>query len=243
MLYFKFLIVGWAEDVKDYMYPAIVYSNIEWKDKYFDKGGDRGIQDAQNLALRAYNHHYVDKEVKGIVVAELGRKINDEEDYEIKEIFNGFSIIQAKEWYESCYDFGYGGDFGNIDTSWELSDLTDNDTFISINDYLPEDICFCIYGRNERRKNTRTFTKDCVCKFEDGTLKFAHRISIDPTDEDEKMEWLKEWTKRCLKNEANSQNGCITCCPAYHWQMSKEWADRVVAWRWFKEGEGKYQYM
>ena len=35
----------------------------------------------------------------------------------------------------------------------------------------------------------------------------------------------------------------ITYCPAYHWQMPKEWADRVVAWRWFKEGEGKYQYM
>lgn len=243
MLYFKFLIVGWAEDVKDYMYPAIVYSNIEWKDKYFDKGGDRGMKDGQNLALRAYNHHYVDKEVKGIVVAELGRKINDEEDYEIKEIFNDFSIMQAKEWYESCYDFGYGGDFGNIDTSWELSDLTDSDTFISINDYLPEDICFCIYGRNPGSRNIRTFTKDCVCKFEDGTLKFAHRIMIDPNDEDEKMEWLKEWTKRCLKNEANSQNGCITCCPAYHWQMPKEWADRVVAWRWFKEGEGKYQYM
>lgn len=239
MLYFKFLIVGWAEDIKDYMYPKIVYSDIEWKDKYFDKDGDRGIKDGQNLALRAYNHYYVDKEVKGIIVAELGSKINNEEDDEIKEIFNGFSITQVKKWYASCHDFGYA----DIDATWELSDLTDNDEFISINDCLPEDVCFCIYGRNPGNKDIRTFTKDCICKFDDGTLKFAHRIMIDPNNEDEKIEWLKEWTKRCLKNEVNSQNGYINYCPAYHWQMPKEWADRVVAWRWFKEGEGKYQYM
>lgn len=239
MLYFKFLIVGWVEDIKDYICPKIVYSDIEWKDKYFDKDGDRGIKDGQNLALRAYNHHYADKEVKGIIVAELGGKINNKEDDEIKEIFNGFSITQVKKWYASCHDFGYA----DIDATWELSDLTDNDEFISINDYLPEDVCFCIYGRNPGSKDIRTFTKDCVCKFDDGTLKFAHRIMIDPNNEDEKMEWIKEWTKRCLKNEANSQNGYITYCPAYHWQMPKEWADRVVAWRWFKEGEGKYQYM
>ena len=96
MLYFKFLIVGWAEDIKDYMFPAIVYSDIEWKDKYFYKDVDRGIKDGQNLALRAYNHYYADKEVKGIIVAEFGRKINNEEDDEIKEIFNGFSITQVK---------------------------------------------------------------------------------------------------------------------------------------------------
>lgn len=239
MLYFKFLIVGWAEDIKDYICPKIVYSDIEWKDKYFDKDGDRGIKDGQNLALRAYNHHYADKEIKGIIVAELGSKINNEEDDEIKEIFNGFSITQVKKWYASCNNFGHA----DIDTAWELSDLTDNDEFISINDYLPEDVCFCIYGRNPGSKDIRTFTKDCVCKFDDGTLKFAHRIMIDPNNEDEKIEWLKEWTKRCLKNEANSQNGYITYCPVYHWQMPKEWADRVVAWRWFKEGEGKYQYM
>ena len=239
MLYFKFLIVGWAEDIKDYMYPKIVYSDIEWKDKYFDKDGDRGIKDGQNLALRAYNHYYADKEVKGIIVAELGGKINNKEDDEIKEIFNGFSITQVKKWYASCHDFGYA----DIDATWELSDLTDNDEFISINDCLPEDVCFCIYGRNPGNKDIRTFTKDCICKFDDGTLKFAHRIMIDPNNEDEKMEWIKEWTKRCLKNEANSQNGYINYCPAYHWQMPKEWADRVVAWRWFKEGEGKYQYM
>ena len=239
MLYFKFLIVGWAEDIKDYMFPAIVYSDIEWKDKYFDKDGDRGIKDGQNLALRAYNHYYVDKEVKGIIVAELGSKINNKEDDEIKEIFNGFSITQVKKWYASCHDFGYA----DIDATWELSDLTDNDEFISINDCLPEDVCFCIYGRNPGNKDIRTFTKDCICKFDDGTLKFAHRIMIDPNNEDEKIEWLKEWTKRCLKNESNSQNGHINYCPAYHWQMPKEWADRVVAWRWFKEGEGKYQYM
>ena len=203
MLYFKFLIVGWAEDIKDYICPKIVYSDIEWKDKYFDKDGDRGIKDGQNLALRAYNHYYADKEVKGIIVAELGSKINNEEDDEIKEIFNGFSITQVKKWYTSCHDFGYA----DIDATWELSDLTDNDEFISINDYLPEDVCFCIYGRNPGSKDIRTFTKDCVCKFDDGTLKFAHRIMIDPNNEDEKIEWIKEWTKRCLKNEANSQNG------------------------------------
>ena len=70
------MIVGWVEDIKDYMFPAIVYSDIEWKDKYFDKDGDRGIKDGQNLALRAYNYHYVDKEVK--LFAETFKKVQND---------------------------------------------------------------------------------------------------------------------------------------------------------------------
>ena len=31
--------------------------------------------------------------------------------------------------------------------------------------------------------------------------------------------------------------------PAYRWKMPKEYADRVVAWRFFKEGENPNQYM
>ena len=232
----KFLVIGWADDIKDYICPDIVYSNESFND---NEDYNSVLQRSKDLAIRAYNQHYLDKNLKGIIVA----KFDLIKDNKIEEIYNNFTKEQVDKLYSECWDAGCGGQFGNIDTSWELSDLTDSDEFISINKYLPEDLCYCLYGRIPGQRNRKTFTKDCICKFDDGTMKFAHRIMIDPDNEEEQIEWIKEWTKRIIKNEANSQIGIISCCPAYHWQMPHEWADRVVAWRWFKEGENKYQYM
>ena len=59
-------------------------------------------------------------------------------------------------------------------------------------------------------------------------------------NDNEKIEWIEEWSKRQLKN-AKSKGTCYM--PAYRWKMPKEYADRVVAWRFFKEGENPNQYM
>lgn len=78
-------------------------------------------------------------------------------------------------------------------------------------------------------------------------MKYAHRKTIN--GEDEKNEWIEEYSKRQLKNAkfyADFNNGKsfgYEIGPAYHCVMPKDWADRVVSWRWFKEGESKRQYM
>lgn len=244
MIDYKFLIIGWDEECQEYRYPDIVFSSIEFKDDYFDKKiGDKGIKDSIDLSLRSYNHHYRDNYVNGIVVGRLGSRY-EEDDTKFYDLYNNFTLEEAEKWYSKCWDSKVGGQLGNIDTSWELSDLTNNDEFISIDDYLPEDLCFCLYHHFD---NGLSFTKDCICKFDDGQMKYSHRTMINPSNEDEKIKWIEEWSKRQLKNAKGYYNivhhGCGGFGPAYHWQMPKEWADRVVAWRWFKEGEKRSQYM
>ena len=235
----KFLVIGWDEEVQEYRHPDIIYSSIDQKDEYYKvNGGDSGLNDSKKLAIRAYNHHYRDDHVTGIVIGKFKYDYKTGFTTDIEETYNGFSLEQVKEWYSECWDAGIGGQIGNLATNWELSDLSVDDNFISVEDYMPEDLCLCLFGGPGK-----SFTKDCICKFDDGTLKFSHRTIIDPNDENEKIKWIEEWSKRQLKNATTMYKGCGGVGPAYHWEMTKEWADRVVAWRWFKEGEKIYQYM
>lgn len=242
MIRHKFLVIGKYNDCDDYCYPEIIYSSVDHKNEYYKcNGGDGGLKDSKELTIRAYNHHYRDKEFNGIVIANFKYEINGFTK-EIENIYNGFKLEDVQYWYERCWDAGIGGQIGNIDTSWELSDLNSDDHFISINEYLPEDLCFCLYGGLGDKSN-RSYTKECVCKLNDGSLKFSYRLMIDPYNDNEKIEWIEEWSKRQLKNAQTKANGYGSEGPAYHWVMPKEFADKVIAWRWFKEGEKKYQYM
>ena len=234
----KFLVIGWDDEMKDYSYPEIIYSSIERKDDYYSKNGDKGLKDSKELVIRAYNHHYRDKDLKGIVVGKFDYDYKNGYTSNIIEIYNDFTQEEVNKWYKECWDAGISGQLGNIDTSWELSDLNNNDYFISINEYLPEDLCMCLYG-----EPGKSFTKECICKFDDGTMKYAFRKMINPNNDNEKIEWIEEWSKRQLKNAQTMYKGYGSSGPAYHWVMPKEFADRVVSWRWFKEGEKRYQYM
>lgn len=238
----KFLVIGFDKEYEDYSYPEIIYSSIERKDEYYSKDGDKGLKDSKELAIRAYNHHYRDKDLKGIVIAKFEYDYKNGFTTNIVETFNDFTLEEVNKWYKECWDAGIDGQFGNIDTSWELSDLNIDDEFISVEEYLPEDLCFCLYGGFGDKRN-RSFTKECICKFDDGTMKYAYRLMINPNNDNEKIEWIEEWSKRQLKNAQTMYNGCGSSGPAYHWVMPKEFADRVVAWRWFKECEKRYQYM
>ena len=240
----KFLVIGINEETKEYINPEIVYSDSDVDD--YDKKDwfDKVMQDCECLAIRAYNHEKRDEGINGILVGIFGNENNffPEDRKTISKTYNGFTLEQAKKWYSQCWDAGCAGFMGNIDASWTLSDLSYDDEFRSIDEFLPEDVCLCLYGRDKG-----SWTKDCICKFNDGTMKYAHRKTIN--NEDEQIEWIEEYSKRQLKNAksyADFKNGKsfgYEIMPAYHWVMPKEYADRVVAWRWFKEGESRKQYM
>lgn len=213
----KYLIVGKPPKEVDYDFRIHSIAELVWAD---DK----------DLAVRAFNHHFRDQDVVGAPVAEYNR--GDE----IENIFVPFTREKAEKYKAHVYDFHCGGQFGNLKDSWELSDLATNpDDFISIDKYLPEDLCLCLCTSSDS-----SYTKDCICKFDDGTMKFAHRTTIRVGEEEF---WIEEWSRRQLKNAETLRQGWGGVGPAYHWVMSKEWADRVVAWRWFMEGEKKFNYM
>lgn len=240
----KFLVIGFDKETNEYLNPDIVYSNSDVDDYNQKYWFDKVMQDCEDLAIRAYNHEKRDEGIKGILVGIFGNDsyLFPEDRKTISKTYNGFTLEEAKKWYSQCWDAGIAGFLGNIDAKWSLSDIALTDEFWSVDDYLPEDVCLCIYGRDKE-----SWTKDCICKFDDGTMKYAHRKTIN--SEDEKIEWVEEYSKRQLKNAksyADFKNGKsfgYEVMPAYHWVMPKEWADRVVSWRWFKEGETREQYM
>ena len=241
----KFLIIGFDKETKEYLYPDIVYSDSDVDDYNQKDWFDKVIHDCCDLAIRAYNHEKRDQGVKGLLVAIFGNesKFFPGDRKTISKTYNGFTLEEAQKIYSQCWDSGIGGFLGNIDAKWTLSDIALTDEFWSVDECLPEDVCLCIYGRGEKG----SWTKDCICKFDDGTMKFAHRKTIN--SEDEKFEWIEEYSKRKLKNAKsytdfkNGKSFGYEVMPAYHWVMPKEWADRVVSWRWFKEGETREQYM
>lgn len=241
----KFLVIGFDKETKEYLYPDIVYSNSDVNNYDQKDWFNKVMKDCEDLAIRAYNHEKRDEGVKGLLVAIFGNenKFFPGDHKTISKTYNGFTLKEAQKWYSQCWDAEGGGFMGNIDSSWSLSDIALTDEFRSIDDCLPEDVCLCLYGRDEHG----SFTKDCICKFDDGTMKYAHRKTIN--SENEQIEWIEEYSKRQYKNAksyADFKNGKTLgyeVMPAYHWVMPKEWADRVVAWRWFKEGESRRQYM
>lgn len=197
--------------------------------------------DSEENAVRAYNQYYVNDDIKGEVICELPFIYN-------KDItpLNGHTMKEAENYLSRVTDYGGGGMYGNIDSAYVLSDLDDRELWHSVDEYLPEDLCFKLLPAYN---GGRGYTPSVVCKFDDGTMKFACRVTIDPSNEDEKIEWIEEWSKCQLKNAMsryNYEQGKsmeVSFMPAYHWQMLKEWANRVVAWRFFKEGEKTRQYM
>lgn len=203
MIKFRFLIAEIRNDLKcNYIHVVIV--------------NDNNIHSAKNLALRAYNQHYVNYGLKGKVIARLN-------DYNsIIETYDEFAKNDAYDLLAKAYD--------NIYESVELSDLSLDGKFISVDKYLPEHVCLNIFGSG------RTYTKDCICKLDDGTLKYSYRVSIDIYDYND--------TKVCEKeiNKWRNRISKFAYMPPYRWQMPKEYADRVVAWRFPIEGENIHKY-
>ena len=189
--------------------------------------------ESEDMAVRAYNQYFVDYEISGEVVCELPWHKDDE-----PIMMNGHKPEEVDDYLSRVTDYGGGGMYGNIDSTYVLSDLDDTETWHSVDDeYMPEDLCMKLVPAHE---GYHGYTPCVLCKFDDGTLKFSSRMTINPNSDNEKIEWIEEWSKRQLKN-AKSKGTCYM--PAYRWKMPKEYADRVVAWRFFKEGENPNQYM
>lgn len=219
------------------------------KKKYIVTGTrDDGVEcpqivyaDSENQAVRAYNQYYVNDDIKGEVICELPYMYSND-----TIPLNNHTTEEIENYKSKVVDYGVGGMYGNIDSMYVLSDLEERERWHSIDEYLPEDLCFKLLPAYDSH---RGYTPCVVCKFDDGTMKFACRVTIDPDNEDEKIEWIEEWSKHQLKNAQsryNYEQGKsmeISVGPAYHWQMPKEWADRVVSWRFFIEGEKTRQYM
>ena len=210
----KYIVTGFMSDGREC--PQIVYA------------------DSEDMAVRAYNQYFVNDEISGEVVCELPFWHKDDEPI----MMNGHKPEEVNDYLLRVTDYGGGGMYGNIDSTYVLSDLDDREIWHSVDDeYMPEDLCIKLIPDHEGRPG---YTPCVLCKFNDETLKFSARMTINPNNDDEKIEWIEEWSKRQLKNAKFKGTSYI---PAYRWQMPKEWADRVVAWRFFKEGEKTNQYM
>ena len=229
-------------------------SDIDYNLKFYGSNRVNVVwAETENLALRTFNHYHRDDNIEGIVVAKYKDSYDKEERKQLDEVLNGFSLIEALDIKSYAIDHNIAGPYGDLDASWELSDLSIDGKFIPVEEYLPEDLCTRLYTGYDFRylggkdTSSESFTKDCICKFDDGTMKFAHRKSINPNNQDEIEEWIEEWSRRQLKNAKGIHDmmylGCGGVGPAYHWVMPKSYADRVISWRWFKEREKRYLYM
>ena len=210
----KYIVSGFRSD--DCECPEIVYAESE------------------DIAVRAYNQYFVNYEITGEVVCELPFWHKDD----VPIMMNGHKPEEVDDYLSRVIDYGRGGMYGNIDSTYVLSDLDDTENWYSVNDeYMPEDLCLKLVPDYEGR---HVYTPCVLCKFDDGTLKFSSRMTINPNNDNEKIEWIEEWSKRHLKN---AKFKGMHYMPTYRWKMPKELVDRVVAWRFFKEGENPNQYM
>lgn len=127
----KFLVIGWNQETKEYLYPEIVYSTSDVDDYNQRDWFNKVMHECCDLAIRAYNHKKRDGGVKGLLVAIFGNenKFFPENDKTISKTYNGFTLEEAQKWYSQCWDAGCGGFLANIDASCTLSDLAITDEF------------------------------------------------------------------------------------------------------------------
>ena len=162
----KYIVSGFRSD--GYECPEIVYAESE------------------DMAVRAYNQYFVDYEISGEVVCELPFWHKDDKPI----MMNGHKPEEVDDYLSRVTDYGGGGMYGNIDSTYVLNDLDDSEIWHSVDDeYMPEDLCMKLVPA---REGYHGYTPCVLCKFDDGTLKFSSRMTINPNSDNEKIEWIEE---------------------------------------------------